>query len=1127
MHLRIGNQSAFSAPSLLAPFDFAIANRFNAFEFFPDGWSDEALGETARAHVRGVAQDNDVRLSVHARLHASPLTEEGLSELRKDIRLADELDARLLNIHLVLSDGMDAFVNGVARIVDELGPLGIDLSIENTPLTGPADFNELFARLDTRGVRTRCDVGLCLDLGHANLCEATRNDYLRFIDSLAANVPITHIHAHENYGDRDSHLTLFTGPAGQNPAGVEGWLARLQARRFKGCVILEQWPEPASLLVAARDRLAEMAGRQVTVDVPRLDEPDVVTAFADGDRANPSWRQKLAWVERFLCSRADSDVEALAHTAIYLRFVGTGEIPCTEGGGHYRPCHHARIAARILDRLDAMRSPETSFAIRRIQPWLPSVHEQFSRAEPLTRIRDIAHRNDIPQALKREIKTTLQNKLHRNAGPEDLKTSAEFLARFEADPAAYPAAFREEFRRFHRELESFFHAGSLRDQLLDLAGHSPPQAQRHIRNLLDAMVSSESLADVARTHGLVTSLRQWLCRGGSTAKSDAQSNTLTEIRLEEYSFTILSRINNELESSVELDWHLALSVLTDLLDGLQISAVEPENAGCVARELRAWREPFDPHDRWQLLRMAGTVERARRLAETFSGRVHDLFGDRFDQLGEALGVRPESRRLLAESEIRTHPVFQLSRLCTAILHRANRALGASPWNVIARGRAVGTLITMHELTVHPSAHDKLIALVRSVTGDEDLPDAIAALLVAHDVPHLSHLAIRARQQGIVMACAQDPSVADTLQSSSGHRVVVDTRAPDGQLVRTARPEDRPGTRTTIHGGGSVLTTRESDADWIPLEEIDEATGGAKAANCGKLLRLPRVDGCDFEAATGWVIPFGAMERALRRRGAHTRYEELVTQAAVAGDPEACNEVQSLIRQLEVPSSIRASLIDRLGSDARVMVRSSASVEDRAGASAAGLYETISNVKPADVEQSVREVWASLWSSRAARSRARERAPAAPRMAVLIQPVVESEYAFVVHTLNPMARHASEVLIELVAGMGETLARPDVPGSPYRLAYDTENDDVRVLAFDSFDCAIGLAREGGVARTRLDHTKLKFSTDRVYQTVCGKRIARVCVSIASALGGHQDIEGAMVGDKLFILQSRPQHHRDPS
>lgn len=51
---------------------------------------------------------------------------------------------------------------------------------------------------------------------------------------------------------------------------------------------------------------------------------------------------------------------------------------------------------------------------------LPSFTEAHTASTPLTRIRDIAHRGDIPHELKQEIKHTIQNKLHRNAGPEDL-----------------------------------------------------------------------------------------------------------------------------------------------------------------------------------------------------------------------------------------------------------------------------------------------------------------------------------------------------------------------------------------------------------------------------------------------------------------------------------------------------------------------------------------------------------------------------------------------------------------------------------------------------------------------------------------------------------------------------------
>ena len=87
---------------------------------------------------------------------------------------------------------------------------------------------------------------------------------------------------------------------------------------------------------------------------------------------------------------------------------------------------------------------------------------------PLTRIRDLAHRNDIPQQLKQEIKTRLQNKLHRCAEPGDLKTCEDILFnRIRPNPDINPA-FKHEFEVFYIELKEFFNAlglNSLREKL--------------------------------------------------------------------------------------------------------------------------------------------------------------------------------------------------------------------------------------------------------------------------------------------------------------------------------------------------------------------------------------------------------------------------------------------------------------------------------------------------------------------------------------------------------------------------------------------------------------------------------------------------------------------------------------
>ena len=82
---------------------------------------------------------------------------------------------------------------------------------------------------------------------------------------------------------------------------------------------------------------------------------------------------------------------------------------------------------------------------------------------PLTRIRDIAHRNDIPQDLKNDIKHRLQNKLHRSADPGDLRTCEEIIARVRG--GNYSGDFKHQLEIFYEELKEFFNATGLDKRL--------------------------------------------------------------------------------------------------------------------------------------------------------------------------------------------------------------------------------------------------------------------------------------------------------------------------------------------------------------------------------------------------------------------------------------------------------------------------------------------------------------------------------------------------------------------------------------------------------------------------------------------------------------------------------------
>ena len=187
-------------------------------------------------------------------------------------------------------------------------------------------------------------------------------------------------------------------------------------------------------------------------------EAEFTRALVEASRSRKSWRERLQWIrDRFSDSAFAPTPGQLATVAVYLRFLATGELRCQEDGRHYRPKHHAEAALQIETALERLSTPETAWIVRRIYPYLPSWNEEFRRSEPLTRIRDIAHRNDIPSELKQEIKHRLQNKLHRCAGPEDLLTAKEILGRITAG-AGYPPAFVQEFEVFHGELQEFFNA---------------------------------------------------------------------------------------------------------------------------------------------------------------------------------------------------------------------------------------------------------------------------------------------------------------------------------------------------------------------------------------------------------------------------------------------------------------------------------------------------------------------------------------------------------------------------------------------------------------------------------------------------------------------------------------------
>lgn len=155
-----------------------------------------------------------------------------------------------------------------------------------------------------------------------------------------------------------------------------------------------------------------------------------------------------------------------------------------------------------------------------------------------------------------------------------------------------------------------------------------------------------------------------------------------------------------------------------------------------------------------------------------------------------------------------------------------------------------------------------------------------------------------------------------------------------------------------------------------------------------------------------------------------------------------------------------------------------------------------------------------------------------------------EYSFVLHTRNPLAKvgagNESDLYAEIAPGMGETLASGS-EGAAWRLTASDAPGSVTMRSFANFseaylpvsaaakvpevnsiyDSATGVLEKGMVAQQVVAYSAHSLSTDQTARETLGGALFKVGKYLESELGGQQDIEGAAVGESIYIVQSRPQ------
>lgn len=212
-------------------------------------------------------------------------------------------------------------------------------------------------------------------------------------------------------------------------------------------------------------------------------------------------------------------------------------------------------------------------------------------------------------------------------------------------------------------------------------------------------------------------------------------------------------------------------------------------------------------------------------------------------------------------------------------------------------------------------------------------------------------------------------------------------------------------------------------------------------------------------------------------------------------------------------------LDALGDAGPWAVRSSAIGEDSAEASFAGTHLTLLGVVGLEsLLGAINQVHDSAHDEAAAVYRRQHRLDPAPRMAVVLQPMIASEVAGVLFTKNPVTG-ANERVIEASWGLGETVVSGLVSPDQYRLA----PDDGRLLDrwAGEKDVALRLQVDGTVAETHVIAGLIEAWCLAEEQLRHLHQLAALCDRVFGTT--EHDIEFAFADDRLHLLQRRPITH----
>ncbi|MDD7964925.1 PEP/pyruvate-binding domain-containing protein [Actinomycetospora lemnae] len=322
--------------------------------------------------------------------------------------------------------------------------------------------------------------------------------------------------------------------------------------------------------------------------------------------------------------------------------------------------------------------------------------------------------------------------------------------------------------------------------------------------------------------------------------------------------------------------------------------------------------------------------------------------------------------------------------------------------------------------------------------------------------------------------------------------------------------------------------------WI--DEVDPqraiAVGGSKMGRLAELLQS------GVEVPQGFAVTVDAYARHCRESGLDARIDAVIgrlgSQASAPSEAqveEASAEIRAMFRETPIGEDLTARLTEAyeelclrcVDVNVPVAVRSSATGEDAADASFAGIFDTYLGVSGIErVLDAVRNCWGSLFTGRALAYRLRRGiSHHAMPIAVGVIELIHARASGVAFSVHPVTGKSDRIVVETSWGWGEAIVQGLVDPDHVEIG----KADGRVLKYDvahkrivsAFDFAVG-------AVTEID-MPAKLADRRVLDD---EQVGAICAAVRAIedhYGYPVDVEWVIsrhrrAGDPVCIVQTRP-------